>query len=200
MFRRKPQPQQFDIEWVIVGLGNPGPEYARTRHNVGFDAIDEFASQHNLKLDRAKHKARYGVGQVDGVGVALVKPMTYMNLSGQSIAPLLRDFKVKPDHLIVIADELDFPVGKVRMKPKGGSAGHNGHKSIIQSLGTDEYARIRIGIHSDEKGETIDFVLSKFHSDERPDIDRAIEKCLSGIEAALTGGIELALTTINEGA
>lgn len=199
MFRRKPQPQQFDIEWVIVGLGNPGPEYARTRHNVGFDAIDEFASKHNLKLDRAKHKARYGVGQVDGVGVALVKPMTYMNLSGQSIAPLLRDFKVKSDHLIVIADELDFPVGKVRMKPKGGSAGHNGHKSIIQSLGTDEYARIRIGIHSDEKGETIDFVLSKFHPDERPNIDRAIEKCLSGIAAALTGGIELALTTINEG-
>lgn len=198
MFRRKPQPPLFDVEWVIVGLGNPGPEYARTRHNVGFDAVDEFGTKHSIKLDRAKHKARYGIGQVDGVGIALVKPMTYMNLSGQSIAPLLRDFKVKPDHLIVIADELDFPVGKVRMKPKGGSAGHNGHKSIIQSLGTDEYARIRIGIHAENRGETIDFVLSKFHPDERSNIDQAISKCLSGVEAALSGGIELALTTINE--
>ena len=198
MFRKKPQQPQFDIEWVIVGLGNPGPEYARTRHNVGFDAIDEFASKHNIKLDRGKHKARIGIGQVDGVGVALVKPMTYMNLSGQSISPTLREFGVKPDHLIVIADELDFPVGKVRMKPKGGSAGHNGHKSIIQSLGTDEYARIRVGIHSEERGETIDFVLSKFHPDERVDIDRAIAKTIDGIEAALSGGIERALIAINE--
>ena len=198
MFRKKPQQLQFDIEWVIVGLGNPGPEYARTRHNVGFDAIEEFASKHNIKLDRGKHKARIGTGQIDGVGVALVKPMTYMNLSGQSIAPTLREFGVKPDHLIVIADELDFPVGKVRMKPKGGSAGHNGHKSIIQSLGTDEYARIRVGIHSEERGETIDFVLSKFHPDERVDIDRAIAKTIDGIEAALSGGIERALIAINE--
>ncbi len=198
MFRKKPQQPQFEIEWVVVGLGNPGPEYARTRHNVGFDAIDEFASKHNIKLDRGKHKARIGIGQVDGVGVALVKPMTYMNLSGQSIAPTLREFGVKPDHLIVIADELDFPVGKVRMKPKGGSAGHNGHKSIIQSLGTDEYARIRVGIHSEERGETIDFVLSKFHPDERVDIDRAIAKTIDGIEAALSGGIERALIAINE--
>lgn len=197
MFRKKPVPQQFDIEWVIVGLGNPGPEYARTRHNVGFDAIEEFAEKHKIKLDRAKHKARYGTGQVDGVGVALVKPMTYMNLSGQSIAPILREFGVKPDHLIVIADELDFTVGKVRMKPKGGSAGHNGHKSIIHSLGTDEYARIRIGIHSDQRGETIDFVLSKFHPDERVDIDRAISRTIEGVEAALSGGIEQALVTIN---
>ncbi|MEI7985320.1 MAG: aminoacyl-tRNA hydrolase [Armatimonadota bacterium] len=198
MFRKKPQQPQFDIEWVIVGLGNPGPEYARTRHNVGFDAIEQFASKHNIKLDRGKHKARIGTGQVNGVGVALVKPMTYMNLSGQSIAPTLREFGVKPDRLIVIADELDFPVGKVRMKPKGGSAGHNGHKSIIQSLGTDEYARIRVGIHSEERGETIDFVLSKFHPDERVDIDRAIAKTIDGIEAALSGGIERALIAINE--
>ncbi len=198
MLRRKPQQPQFDVEWVIVGLGNPGPEYARTRHNVGFDVIDAFAARHKIKLDRAKHRARYGIGQVDGVGVALVKPMTYMNLSGQSISPMLRDFKVKPDHLIVIADELDFAVGKVKMRPKGGSAGHNGHKSIIQSLGTDEYARIRIGINSELREETIDFVLSKFHPDERADIDRAIEKCTAGIEAALSGGIERALIAINE--
>ena len=198
MFRRKQPPQQFEIEWVIVGLGNPGPEYAKTRHNVGFDAIEEFAAKHNIRLDRAKHKARYGLGQIEGIGVVLVKPMTFMNLSGQSIAPILREFGVKPDRLIVIADELDFPVGKVKMKPKGGSAGHNGHKSIIQALGTNEYARVRIGIHSELRGETVDFVLSRFHPDERVDIDRAIRLTIEGIEAALSGGIERALIAINE--
>jgi PTH1 family peptidyl-tRNA hydrolase len=177
MFRPKPQPQ-INVEWVFVGLGNPGAEYAHTRHNVGFDAIEEFAKKHKIKIDRAKHRARLGIGQINGVGVALVKPMTFMNLSGQSVAPILREFGVKPDHLIVIADELDFPVGKVRMKPKGGSAGHNGHKSIIQSLGTDEYARLRVGIHSEARKETIDFVLSRFHDDERVDINRSIQTCI----------------------
>ena len=197
MFRRKPQPQ-VNVEWVFVGLGNPGPEYTHTRHNVGFDAIDEFAKKHKIKIDRAKHRARLGVGEVDGVGVALVKPMTFMNLSGQSIAPILREYGVKPDHLIVIADELDFSVGKVRMKPKGGSAGHNGHKSIIHSLGTDEYARLRVGINSSARNETIDFVLSRFHDDERGDINRSIQKCIDGLEAAVSSGIERALNIVNE--
>ena len=197
MFRRKVRPP-ISVEWVFVGLGNPGPEYAHTRHNVGFDAIEEFAKKHKIKIDRAKHRARLGIGQVDGVGIALVKPMTFMNLSGQSIAPILREFGVKPDHLIVIADELDFPVGKVRMKPKGGSAGHNGHKSIIHSLGTDEYARLRVGIHSNARNETIDFVLSRFHDEERVDINRSIQKCIDGLEAAIENGIERALNVVNE--
>lgn len=198
MFRRKPQ-APIDVQWVIVGLGNPGPEYAKTRHNVGFDLIDELADAHKIKIDRAKHKSRYGVGNIDGVGVVLVKPMTFMNLSGQAVAPLLREFSVKPDHLLVIADELDFPVGKVRMKPKGGSAGHNGHKSIIAALGTDEYARIRVGIHAENRTETVDFVLSKFHPEERVDINQVIKKSIRGIEAMLADGVERALNVINEG-
>lgn len=198
MFRRKPQPPT-SVEWVIAGLGNPGPEYAHTRHNVGFDLIDVLADKHRIKIDRAKHKARIGVGTIDGVGVALVKPLTFMNLSGQALAPILREYGVKPDHLVVIADELDFPVGKVRMKPKGGSAGHNGHKSIIHSLGTDEYPRIRIGIHSERRNETIDFVLSKFHPEERVDIDAAIRKAIAGIEMLVESGVERALNIVNEG-
>lgn len=198
MFRRKPQ-APIDVQWVIVGLGNPGPEYAKTRHNVGFDLIDELAQEHKIKIDRAKHKSRYGVGNIDGVGVVLVKPMTFMNLSGQAVAPILREFSVKPDHLLVIADELDFPVGKVRMKPKGGSAGHNGHKSIIAALGTDEYARIRVGIHAESRTETVDFVLSKFHPEERVDINQVIKKSIRGIEAMLADGVERALNVINEG-
>ena len=198
MFRRKPQPP-VNVEWVIAGLGNPGPEYAHTRHNVGFDLIDELAKEHSIKIDRAKHRSRYGVGTIDGVGVALVKPMTFMNLSGQELLPILREFGVKPDHLLVIADELDFPVGKVRMKPKGSSAGHNGHKSIIQSLGTEDYPRIRIGIHAESRKETIDFVLAKFHPEERVDINLAIRKAIQGIETMVSDGVERALNVINEG-
>lgn len=197
MFRRKPQPP-VNVEWVIAGLGNPGPEYARTRHNVGFDLIDALAEKHKIKIDKAKHKARFGLGTIEGVGVALVKPMTFMNLSGQAIAPILREFAVKPDHLLVIADELDFPVGKVRMKPKGGTAGHNGHKSIKASLGTEEYPRIRIGIHSENRNDTVDFVLAKFHPEERVDIDQVIGQSIRGIETLLSEGLERALNIINE--
>lgn len=197
MFRRKPQPP-VSVEWVIAGLGNPGPEYARTRHNVGFDLIDALAEKHKIKIDKAKHKARFGLGTIEGVGVALVKPMTFMNLSGQAIAPILREFAVKPDHLLVIADELDFPVGKVRMKPKGGTAGHNGHKSIKASLGTEEYPRIRIGIHSENRNDTVDFVLAKFHPEERVDIDQVIGQSIRGIETLLSEGLERALNIINE--
>lgn len=197
MFRRK-SPPPSSIEWVIAGLGNPGPEYAHTRHNVGFDLVDELAKAHGIKIDRAKHRARLGVGSIDGVGVVLVKPMTYMNVSGQSLAPILREYSIKPDHLVVIADDLDFPVGKVKMRPKGGSAGHNGHKSIIHSLGTDEYPRIRVGINSERRNETVDFVLSRFHPEERVDIDRAILRAIKGIETLVQDGVERALNVINE--
>lgn len=197
MFRRK-SPPPSSIEWVIAGLGNPGPEYAHTRHNVGFDLVDELAKVHGIKIDRAKHRARLGVGSIDGVGVVLVKPMTYMNISGQSLAPILREYSIKPDHLVVIADDLDFQVGKVKMRPKGGSAGHNGHKSIIHSLGTDEYPRIRVGINSDRRNETVDFVLSRFHPEERVDIDRAIKRAIKGIETLVQDGVERALNVINE--
>lgn len=198
MFRRKPS-QPINVEWVIAGLGNPGPEYARTRHNVGFDFIEELAKKHRIKIDRAKHRARIGTGEIDGVGVALVMPMTFMNLSGQSLGPVLREYGIKPDHLLVIADELDFPVGKIQMKPKGSSAGHNGHKSIIQSLGTEEYPRLRIGINSDRRNETVDFVLSRFHPEERVDINQAIELGIRGIEAMVSDGVERALNVVNEG-
>jgi len=198
MFRRKPTPP-VNVEWIIAGLGNPGPEYAKTRHNVGFDLVDALADKHKIKIDRAKHKSRYGVGTIGGVGVVLVKPMTFMNMSGQALAPLLREFGLKPDRLLVVADELDLPVGKVRMKPKGGTAGHNGHKSIKHSLGTEEYPRIRIGINSENRNDTIDFVLAKFHPEERVDINQVIEQSIRGVEVMLADGVERAVNVINEG-
>jgi peptidyl-tRNA hydrolase, PTH1 family len=198
LFRKK-FTSPVDVQWVIVGLGNPGPEYAHTRHNVGFDFIDEIAKKHKIKLDKAKHRSRFGVGEIEGVGVVLVRPMTFMNVSGQAVAPLLREYNVKPDHLLVIADDLDLDVGRVRCKPKGSAGGHNGHKNLIQLLGTDEYARLKIGIGSVAKSETIDFVLSKFTAIERIDINSAIERCITGTELLLRDGVDRAISWVNDG-
>ena len=142
-FRHQPQ---VEPAWLIVGLGNPGPEYRGTRHNLGFELIDRLAELHKIKLDKSKHRARFGLGAIDGHPVALVKPMTYVNLSGQAVAPLMRDFRLKPERVLVVADETDLHLGRIRLKPKGSAGGHNGHKSLIASLQTTEYPRLRIGI------------------------------------------------------
>ncbi len=197
MFRKKPEPPLL-IDWLIVGLGNPGPEYAGTRHNVGFDVIDALANANKIKIDKAKHKARLGVGKINDVGVVLVKPMTFMNVSGQAIAPLLKEYGLKAENLLIIADDLDMEVGRLRLKSKGGSGGHNGHKSIISAIGTEEYPRLKIGIHSERRNETVDFVLSKFHPEERVDIDQAVKKAVKGIAVLVYEGLERGLNALNE--
>lgn len=197
MFRRKPQPV-INVEWLIVGLGNPGAEYARTRHNVGFDVIEELASRHKIKINKAKHRARIGVGEIDGTGVALAMPLTFMNNSGQSVAPMMREYGLKPERVLIVSDDLDMDLARVRLKPKGGSGGHNGHKSIIKNLGTEEYPRLKIGIHSDKRDETVDFVLSRFTPEERVDINNAVKKSAESIEVIVTQGLELALSRTNE--
>src|SRR5690348_5380971 len=121
MFRRKPPSPPPQIEWMIVGLGNPGAEYRGTRHNVGFAVIELLADRHKIKLDRGRNRAIVGTGEIDGHAVALVKPTTYMNLSGQAVAPLAKGFNLKPDHILVIADDLDLPLGKLRLRAKGSS-------------------------------------------------------------------------------
>lgn len=198
MFRKK-APEPISIEWVIVGLGNPGPEYSGTRHNVGFDLIDALSESYRIKIDKAKHKARIGVGKIDDVGVVLVKPMTYMNVSGQAVAPILKEYGIQPANLLVISDDLDMNVGRVRLKPKGSAGGHNGHKSIMQSLGTQDYPRLKIGIHSERRSETVDFVLSKFSPEERVDIQDAIKKSVKGIKVLVSEGLERGLNALNEG-
>lgn len=197
MFRRKPQPV-INVEWLIVGLGNPGAEYARTRHNVGFDVIEELASRHKIKINKAKHRARIGVGEIDGTGVALAMPLTFMNNSGQSVAPMMREYGLKPERVLIVSDDLDMDLARVRLKPKGGSGGHNGHKSIIKNLGTEEYPRLKIGIHSEKRDETVDFVLSRFTPEERVDINNAVKKSAESIEVIVTQGLELALSRTNE--
>lgn len=182
-------------EWLIVGLGNPGPEYAGTRHNIGFDVVEALAAAHKVKLGNRKHRAVFGEGMVGDVSVILAKPMTYMNLSGQAVSALARVYHLAPARVLVIADDLDLPLGRLRIRMEGGAGGHNGHKSIIQSLGTQAYPRLRIGIG--KGGETVDHVLSKFHPDERVVVKEVSEKAVQAIETVLQRGVEIAMANFN---
>jgi len=197
MFRKKPPAPTLPPEWLIVGLGNPGPEYKGTRHNIGFELIDRLAERHRIKLDRSKHQSRLGTGTVFETSVVLVKPLTFMNLSGRAVAPLMREYGLKPDHVLVLADDTDLPPGRVRLRAEGSAGGHNGHKSLIQTLGTQEYPRLKIGIGRTSKDATIDHVLGPFHPDERADIEGALKRCEEAIEALFLRGIEAAMNIAN---
>jgi peptidyl-tRNA hydrolase, PTH1 family len=182
---------------MIVGLGNPGGEYKGTRHNVGFEVLDRLRESHKIKMDRSRHRAQIGLGKIDGVEVVLVKPLTYMNLSGDAIAPLAKQYEIKPEKILVVADDLDLPVAKVKLKPKGSAGGHNGHKSLIARLRTTEYPRIKIGIGKGDSA-TIDHVLSTFDREERVDIGAALDRAVRGVEIAVTEGLERAMNYVNE--
>lgn len=196
MFRKKPQPVE-SVEWMIVGLGNPGAEYRGTRHNVGFAVVDLLAERHSIKMARGRQRALVGTGSIDGHSVALVKPLTFMNLSGQAVAPLARTFGVKPSRILVVADDLDLPLGKLRLRSKGSSGGHNGHKSIMASLQTDDYPRIKIGIDSVDRHATIEHVLSTFGREERECAEGAILAAAEVCEAVL-GDWEGALQQVEQ--
>lgn len=182
---------------MIVGLGNPGPEYKNTRHNVGFDVIDLLAKRHRIKVDRAKHKAKYGLGMVADTPVLLAKPLTFMNASGQAVAPLMREHGMKPEHVLVVADDLDMVLGRVRLKPKGSAGGHNGHRSLIASLGTQDYPRLKIGIGSVDKSKTLHHVLGPFHPDEREDAKAALELAADAVELVVGRNLEAGMELVN---
>ena len=186
-------------EWLIVGLGNPGPEYRGTRHNVGFDLIDLLSEKHRIKLDKSKYQARIGIGEISGSWVVLVKPLTFMNLSGQAVAPLAKEYGIKPDHILVIADDLDLKLGRLRIKPAGSAGGHNGHKSLIHSLGTSEYPRLKIGIDAAANGATINHVLGSFQPKEREVIHSSILRAAEGVEKILQENLEAGMNLVNVG-
>lgn len=200
MFRKKPPVPTTPPEWMIVGLGNPGPEYRGTRHNVGFDVIDLLAERHQIRLDKAKHNARYGIGHIGDSVVLLVKPLTYMNLSGRAVAPLAKDHKLEPSRILVITDDKDIALGRNRLKPKGSAGGHNGHKSLIASLGTEEYPRLKIGIGAAQPGQLVDHVLGGFRNEERDIIRLALARAADGVETLVQDGLERALNRVNESA
>ena len=193
-FKRRLSPEIPPVA-MIVGLGNPGPQFAGTRHNVGFEVIEALAKKHGVALKTHRHQSQYGIGTIGNKSVLLAKPLTYMNLSGRAILALARHYKIQPHSILVVADDLDMEPARVRLKPKGSAGGHNGHKSIIQSLGTDEYARLKIGIGKGEVG--ADHVLSRFNPNERAVINRAVELCVEGCELWLSDGVERAMNRVN---
>ncbi len=199
VFRRKPKADEAPPEWMIVGLGNPGPEYRGTRHNLGFELLDRLAEAHKIRLDKSKHQARFGIGRINGHPVLLVKPLTYMNLSGRAVAPLARQYGLKPERVLVIADDTDLRPGRIRLKPQGTAGGHNGHKSIIYSLGTTEYPRLKLGIGRVQREETIDHVLSGFDPEDRAVVDVALARAVRAVEAAVSEGLAAGMNEANGG-
>jgi PTH1 family peptidyl-tRNA hydrolase len=168
---------------LIVGLGNPGEKYTHTRHNIGFDIIDYCANQWQVEMNEVKFKGIYGMKLIDGEKVFLLKPMTYMNLSGESVRPLMEYFKIDLKDVLVIYDDLDLPVGKIRLREKGGHGGHNGMKSISAHLGLNEFKRIRVGIDRPTQGESIsNYVLGKFSKEERLEMEDVIKTVASASE------------------
>ncbi|ADK02860.1 TPA: aminoacyl-tRNA hydrolase [Bacillus cereus biovar anthracis] len=183
---------------LIVGLGNPGREYELTRHNIGFMAIDELAKRWNISLNEQKFKGVFGAGFVNGEKVILLKPLTYMNLSGESIRPLMDYYKIDVEDFVVLYDDLDIPVGKLRLRMKGSAGGHNGVKSTISHLGTQEFQRIRMGIDRPKNGmKVVDYVLGRFTSKEIPDVNHSIEKAADACEEWLNKPFLQIMNTFN---
>lgn len=183
---------------LLVGLGNPEPKYLRNRHNIGFMVIDELAREVGIQLTRTKFNGVYGTGHLEGRSVVLLKPQTYMNLSGRSVVPASRFFSVDTDSVLVAHDELDLAFGTVRLKIGGGHAGHNGLRSIQADLGSNKFHRLRIGIGRPAKGSVSNFVLSDFSpGDEQAWLPDLIERSVSALRTAVREGTRQAMNTVN---
>jgi PTH1 family peptidyl-tRNA hydrolase len=186
-----------EIGYLVVGLGNPGEEYEFTPHNLGFLVIDRLAESHGIRVTRKENVALVGLGTIGGRKVAAAKPQTYMNRSGPSVKGLLERYELKPDRLIVVYDELAVPWGEMRVRPKGSDAGHNGMKSIISSLGTQEFARIRLGIHPGHPVDGARFVLAPFKRGQKQEVDEVVGRGAQAVESILAEGVEKSMTVFN---
>lgn len=185
--------------YLIVGLGNPGRQYENTKHNVGFDAIDYLIEEHHIPQSGVKHKAMYGKGVIAGQKVLVAKPLTYMNLSGESVRELADYYKIDPEtELIVLYDDISLNPGQLRIRKKGSAGGHNGIKNIISQLGTDVFPRVKIGVGEKPKNwDLADYVLSPFGKEERAAVDEAIEKAAKAVEMIVQDEIDAAMNTFN---
>ena len=185
--------------FLIAGLGNPGRQYEKTRHNMGFDTIDELIDRHRIPQGGIAHKAMYGKGMIAGEKVLAVKPLTYMNLSGESLRECVNYYKLDPEtEMVVIYDDIDLHPGQIRIRKKGSAGGHNGIKSIIAQLGTQNFYRIKVGVGAKPRGwDLADYVLGRFSSDERIAVDKAICDAADAVEMILRDGIESAMNHYN---
>jgi PTH1 family peptidyl-tRNA hydrolase len=183
---------------LVAGLGNPGEEYALTPHNLGFMVVDELGRRHGIRVTRKDSRALVGPGEIAGKPVLLAKPQTYMNLSGTSIAPLMLKHGISTGELVAVYDELDLPWTGLKIKPKGSAAGHNGMESVIRSLGTNEFVRVRLGIHPGHPiRDGAEFVLAPFKRSQREELDELTGFAADAVESIIADGVEKAMTRFN---
>jgi len=183
--------------WVIAGLGNPGKKYARTRHNIGFMVIEEFALKHNIILKQKKEGYRIGTGSMEGYALMLIEPLLFMNMSGSVIKHIIGNFDIQPEYLIVIHDDIDMETGKLKIKRAGSSGGHKGVESIIQSIGKKDFIRLKIGIGREDEVPAEDYVLSRFRRQEIHIIKEAIQKAADAIHSIVSEGVDKAMNRFN---
>jgi PTH1 family peptidyl-tRNA hydrolase len=182
--------------YLVVGLGNPGDEYRNTRHNVGFDIIDLLSEKYNIKISRIKFKGVYGEGNIEGEKVILLKPQTYMNLSGESIRELISFYKIPHDKIIVIYDDISLEVGRLRIRSKGSAGGHNGIKSIIAQLATDEFPRIKVGV-GQPNSDMVKHVLGRFSKEDRDKVEKTFEAVSKAVETIISDNVDEAMNKFN---
>lgn len=184
--------------YLIVGLGNPEEKYSNTRHNMGFDVINELSNQINVKVSKSKFDAFYGMGEIDTKKVILVKPQTFMNSSGESVIKFKKFYKISNKNIIIIYDDMDLNIGNIRLKAKGGPGTHNGMKSVVQNLNTEEFIRVRVGIGTPKyKNDIVNYVLEPIPNGERKILDEGIIKAKDSIIEILKNGIDTAMNKFN---
>ena len=184
--------------YIIAGLGNPGKKYENTRHNMGFLAVDLLAEKYDIRIDKIKFKALVGEGRIAGQKVLLVKPQTFMNLSGQSIVEIMNFYKEDVENLIVIYDDISLEPGKIRIRKKGSAGGHNGIKNIIAQLGTQNFQRVKVGVGEKPKGwDLADYVLGHFSKEDRGLVDDALKRVAGAVELMVQGEVDQAMNQFN---
>ena len=194
-FSKRPGP----VEWLVVGLGNPGPKYEWTRHNMGFLVIDELAEREKIPVQKLKYRALTNTALIGGRSVLLMKPTTYMNLSGESVGEAARFYKIPPERVLVISDDVALPQGKLRVRRSGSAGGHNGLKNIISHLGSDQFPRIKVGVggkpHPDH--DMADWVLGKFTGQDRKVMEEVISRAADAVTLFLEQGPDQAMAKFN---
>jgi len=185
-----------DGMFLIVGLGNPEPEYSNTRHNMGFDVINKLSETTGIKVEKNKFNGIYGMGDYDGEKIILLKPQTYMNDSGKSIIQVKQFYKIENDKIIVIYDDVDLLAGTIRVRQKGHANTHNGMKSVVSCLGTIDFPRVRVGIGTPDKSIT-DYVLERISNNKRKVLEEGIEKAVMAVEEIIRNGVDSAMNKYN---
>ena len=184
--------------YLIVGLGNPEEEYSKTRHNMGFNTINKIAKKYNIEISKSKFQGLWESTIIEGKKVILVKPQTYMNLSGESIIKFKKFYKISNKEIIIIYDDIDLDVGDIRLKPKGGAGTHNGMKSVVQNLGTEEFIRVRVGIGTPQnKDDMINYVIGAIPKREKEILNEGVKKAAESVIEILQNGIDVAMNKFN---